>query len=82
MTDPTTTETADAMAAGKPALASKGVWGGALAALAGVVPVAAAALGLDAETQGHLVEVLAGLGAVIGGVLAIWGRVAATRRIG
>jgi len=74
--------TGEPMARGKVALASKGVWGGVTAALAGIVPILAAAFGLDAELQGHLLEVVAGLGAVVGGVLAIWGRVAATRRIG
>lgn len=71
-----------AMAKAKSALASRGVWGGLLAALAGAVPVFAAAFGLDAETQGEILKIVAGLGGVVGGALAIWGRVAATRRIG
>jgi lysozyme len=63
--------------AGKPALASKAVWGGIIAVAAALLPVVGPALGLDAAGQGHALETLAALGGVVGGLVAIWGRVAA-----
>jgi lysozyme len=63
--------------AGKPALASKAVWGGLIAVAAAMLPIVGPALGLDAAGQGHVLETLAALGGVVGGLVAIWGRVAA-----
>ena len=62
---------------GKPALASKAVWGGLIAVAAALLPVLGPAAGLDAAGQGHVLETLAALGGVIGGLVAIWGRLAA-----
>lgn len=70
-TDPPAGET------GKPALASKAVWGGIIAVVAAMLPVVGPSLGLDAAGQGHLLETLAALGGVVGGLVAIWGRFAA-----
>lgn len=61
----------------KPALASKAVWGGIVAVVAGLLPVLGPSLGLDAAGQQQVLETLAALGGVIGGALAIWGRIAA-----
>lgn len=62
---------------GKPALASKAVWGGLIAVAAALLPVLGPAAGLDETGQGHVLETLAALGGVIGGLVAIWGRLAA-----
>jgi len=64
-------------AAGKPALASKAVWGGIVAVVAALLPVVGPALGLDATGQGHVLETVAAIGCVIGGLVAIWGRLSA-----
>ncbi len=63
--------------AGKPALASKAVWGGLIAVAAALLPVLGPAAGLDEAGQGQVLETLAALGGVIGGLVAIWGRLAA-----
>jgi hypothetical protein len=64
----------------KSALASKAVWGG-------IIAVAAGLLGLwgykvAPEDQARIVELAMAIGASVGGVLAIYGRVRATKRIG
>lgn len=61
----------------KPALASKAVWGGLVAVAAALLPVLGPAVGLEAADQGEVLELLAALGGVVGGLLAIWGRVTA-----
>jgi lysozyme len=71
------TTTDDLPVAGKPALASKAVWGGLIAVAAALLPVLGPAAGLDAAGQGHVLETLAALGGVIGGLVAIWGRLTA-----
>jgi len=78
---PASGEAQPTLAETKSPLASRGVWGGVAAALAGVVPILGAALGLDAETQGAAIEIIAALASLAGGLVAIWGRIAATRRI-
>ena len=78
---PTLGEAQPTLAETKSPLASRGVWGGVAAALAGAVPILGAALGLDAETQGAAIEIIAALASLAGGLVAIWGRIAATRRI-
>lgn len=70
-----------ALAETKSPLASRGVWGGVAAALAGAVPILGAALGLDADMQGAAIEIIAAVASLAGGLVAIWGRIAATRRI-
>jgi len=62
---------------GKPALASKAVWGGLIAVATALLPVLGPTAGLDDVGQGHVLETLAALGGVIGGLVAIWGRVTA-----
>jgi hypothetical protein len=66
-----------AAVAGKPALASKAVWGGLIAVVAALLPVLGPTAGLDEIGQDHVLETLAALGGVIGGLVAIWGRVTA-----
>lgn len=61
----------------KPALASKAVWGGLIAVAAALLPVLGPAAGLEAADQGEVLELLAALGGVVGGLVAIWGRVTA-----
>ncbi len=65
----------------KPALASKAVWGGLVAVAAALLPVLGPAAGLEAADQGEVLELLAALGGVVGGLLAIWGRVTARQPI-
>lgn len=65
----------------KSALASKTVWGGILAVVA---PIAGHFLHVsitDVDTQ-QLADILSGLVTAIGGVLAIVGRIVATKAIG
>ena len=62
---------------GKPALASKAVWGGLIAVAAALLPVLGPTAGLDEIGQGQVLETLAALGGVIGGLVAIWGRLTA-----
>jgi len=59
---------------------SRAIWGGVIAAGAGVV----GSLGhmVDPEIQGSLVDVCIALGSAAGGVMAIYGRIKATRAIG
>lgn len=56
---------------------SKGVWGGLAAVVAGV----GAAFGLDLDA-GQLTEVMLALGAAVGGIIAIIGRMKASKKIG
>ena len=71
------TATGAPVVAGKPALASKAVWGGLIAVVAALLPVLGPTAGLDEAGQGHVLETLAALGGVIGGLVAIWGRLTA-----
>lgn len=59
--------------------ASKTVWGGIAALLAGV----AALLGyaVSADDVATLTELLTGIAAAAGGLIAIWGRATATKKI-
>lgn len=74
---PAVVATDPASVAGKPALASKAVWGGLIAVVAALLPVLGPTAGLDDVGQGHVLETLAALGGVIGGLVAIWGRLTA-----
>lgn len=60
--------------------ASKTVWGGIAALLAGVVGLLGYNIG--AEDQASLVELGTGIAAAVGGIVAIVGRVVASKRIG
>ncbi len=64
----------------KSALASKGVWGGIVAVIAGVLGL----LGytLTPADQLDLVGLLSAIVSAVGGIVAIWGRIVATKRIG
>jgi hypothetical protein len=59
---------------------SKTVWGAMIALLAGVATLGG--LKLDATLQDQLADVLTGLGEVVGGALAWYGRVKASGAIG
>ena len=67
----------------KPALTSKGVWGGLLALIVSAAPTYGPMLltlfGVkDAEAQTAIVQAVVGIGGSIAGLLAIWGRGTAT----
>ena len=64
----------------KSALHSKGVWGGLIAMAAGLLGL----LGytISPADQVQLVNLVAGIISAIGGILAIIGRIRATKRIG
>ena len=64
----------------KSALTSKGVWGGLIALAAGLLGL----LGytISSADQVQLVNLVAGIVSTIGGILAIIGRIRATKRIG
>lgn len=64
---------------GKPWYRSRGVWGGVIAAAAGVVEPLG--LTVSADDQARLAEAMAQLFTVGGALLAIYGRVVATGRI-
>lgn len=63
----------------KSIFASKTVWGGiiALAASAGGIW----GYSVSAADQAQLVELIAGVGSAIGGAIAIYGRIVATKKI-
>ena len=61
-------------------LSSKGVWGGLIVVLSALLGMFGYQIGL--EDQQALVDAVSQLGAIIGGVLAIYGRITATKRIG
>jgi hypothetical protein len=65
---------------GKAWYLSKGVWGGIVAALAGVASLLLNVSWTDIA-QNQLVDLLVSLGSLIGGVLAVLGRLFATRKI-
>lgn len=61
-------------------LTSKTVWGGLIALVAGLAGLAGYAIGAD--EQAALVDHIDSLMAAIGGIIAIYGRVVATKSIG
>lgn len=63
----------------KPWYASKTIWGGLVALLAGLAGVFG--YGVSAEAQTTLTESLVGIGASIGGLIAVYGRVTAKSAI-
>ena len=64
----------------KGVLSSKGVWGGLIVVLSALLGMFGYSIGL--EDQQAIVDAVSQLGAIIGGVLAIYGRITATKRIG
>ena len=59
--------------------ASKGVWGGVVAAGAGLAGVLGYAI--DEATQAHIVELAVSAAALVGGVLALIGRIKASKAV-
>lgn len=59
----------------KPWYASRTLWGAALAIVSGLVP--GASVILTPEVSAPLIDGLSALGSVVGGAIAVWGRVAA-----
>lgn len=67
----------------KPALQSKGVWGGLLGLIVSAAPTylpgILALFGVsDTTVQAAIVQAVVGIGGSIAGLLAIWGRATAT----
>lgn len=63
----------------KSILASKTIWGGAVALVAGLAGLFGFTIGAD--DQALLVEAITAAASAIGGAVAIFGRVVATKRI-
>lgn len=61
-------------------LASKTVWGGLIAVAAGLAGIFGYTIG--AEDQVAIVEAVTAIGSAIGGAIAIYGRIKATKKIG
>lgn len=59
---------------------SKGVWGGIVTVLA--LALTAFGYGIGADDQAALVDYLVSIGGAVGGLLAIYGRVKASKKVG
>ena len=64
----------------KSILASRTFWGALVAIAAGVLGIFGYSFGTEDQTQ--IVEYVAGFGGVVGGVIAVWGRIVASKKIG
>jgi outer membrane lipoprotein SlyB len=64
----------------KPWWQSKTMWGGIIAGAAGLGGLFG--LSLDAGTQAELTDIAAAVAASVGGLLAIYGRIKADRKVG
>jgi protein-S-isoprenylcysteine O-methyltransferase Ste14 len=64
----------------KSLLASKTVWGGIIVVIAAIGGFFG--YGITAEDQASLAHIIESVVLAIGGLLAIWGRVTATKKIG
>ena len=64
----------------KGVLSSKGVWGGLIVVLSALLGMFGYTIGL--EDQQALTDAVSQIGAIVGGLLAIYGRITATKRIG
>jgi uncharacterized membrane protein HdeD (DUF308 family) len=64
----------------KPWYQSRGVIGGLVAAAAGIA--AAFNFDISADTQTMIVEAVIGVGATIGGIVAVIGRIKASKKVG
>lgn len=63
----------------KSLLMSRTVWAAVIAIAAGVAGIFGYAV--STEDQAQLVELVAGIGAAVGGAGAIWGRIMASKKI-
>lgn len=63
----------------KSVFASKTIWGGIIALVASVAAIWGYAI--TPVDQAQIVELITGIGGIIGSVLAIYGRIVATRKI-
>lgn len=63
----------------KSMLASKGVWGGVVVVLSALLGMFGYQIGL--EDQQALVDAVSNIGALAGGLFAIYGRISATKQI-
>jgi hypothetical protein len=64
----------------KSLFASKTIWGAFIAIIAGVLSLFGYQLG--AADQAELINAASGIAAAVGGLLAVYGRVVASKRIG
>lgn len=64
----------------KPWYESKTIWGAALAVVSGFVPVVSTVLSVPGVHDGA-VDLLTGLGSAVGGAVAAYGRMRATKEI-
>ena len=64
----------------KSLFASKTFWGGLIAVVAGILGFFGYQLG--SEDQAAIIEAGSAIAAAVGGVIAIWGRVKASKKIG
>jgi hypothetical protein len=64
----------------KPAVASTGVWGGIIAVIAGIAGLFGYSI-TEADQASLVQSVSAGM-ATLGGLIAVWGRVRASKKIG
>lgn len=64
----------------KSILASKTIWGGAVALIAGVAGVMGYTV--DASAQADIVNLITAIAGIAGGAVSIYGRIAATKKIG
>ena len=58
---------------------SRGVWGGAIGVIASVATLAG--VNLNATIQAELVDIVVGVGGIVGGALAIYGRIKAVAAV-
>ena len=64
----------------KGVLSSKGVWGGFIVVVSALLGMFGYTIGL--EDQQAITDAVSQIGAMVGGLLAIYGRITATKRIG
>lgn len=64
----------------KGALSSKAVWGGIIAILASVAAIWG--FKVSPDDQARLADIAIAIASGVGGIMAIWGRVTATKKIG
>ena len=60
-------------------LQSKAVWGGLVALMAGGASIWGYTI--SPENQAHIVDLITGIAGAFGGLLAVYGRIAATKKV-